>query len=85
MRQGLSRIAICGLLLIVSGVGCASSASSHMWAYPHANEDNITMRADDHRSSVARIIEIDRRGLIEDLDIFFLTDRPSRLTRWHTR
>ena len=27
----------------------------------------------------------DERALIDDLDLLFLTDRPSRLTRWLSR
>lgn len=85
MRQGLNRLAVCGLLLIASGLGCASSASSHMWIYSHKDQENLALSAEDHHHAVARIIEIDRRGLIEDLDYFFMTDRPTRLTRWHSR
>lgn len=56
-----------------------------MWIYSHKDQENLALSAEDHHHAVARIIEIDRRGLIEDLDYFFMTDRPTRLTRWHSR
>lgn len=88
MKQWFCRLAVCSLLLIasgVSGLGCASSGSSNLWMYPHKDQGNFALSGDDHRHAIARILEVDRRGLIEDLDYFFLTDRPSRLTRWHSR
>jgi hypothetical protein len=33
----------------------------------------------------ATVAEHDARALIEDLDLLFMTDRPSRLSRWHDR
>ena len=84
MNRSTCRIWVFSLLLVSLGFGCASSGGP-MWAYPHADHTNFTQEKDDHRQSVVRIIDHDRRALIEDLDYFFLTDRPTRLTRWHSR
>jgi hypothetical protein len=50
---------------------------------PHSNEANMAETPDEHYHRALRIESQRRRALIEDLDTFFLTDRPTRLTRWH--
>jgi len=40
---------------------------------------------DEHRERVSTIADQDARALVEDLDLLFMTDRPTRLTRWHGR
>lgn len=42
------------------------------------------MTKEEHNQAVIRIADQDRRAFIDDLDIVFMTDRPTRLTRWHT-
>lgn len=84
MIRKTQKLWLLGLLLILSGMGCISTNIA-MLAYPHANKINFSQEKDDHRQAIKRIIDHDRRALIEDLDYFYMTDRQSRLTRWHTR
>ncbi len=71
------------LLLTVSGLGCATR-SGLMLTYPHAKGTPLAQSSDEHYQSVSRIAAHDRRALVEDLDLLFMTDRPTRLTRWHS-
>ena len=53
--------------------------------YPHATEATLTESSRDHYQRVSSIARQDARALGNDLDLLFQTDRPSRLTSWHTR
>lgn len=78
---------VAGLGLVVLA-GCASTGGpdqSALWSYPQSGAETLTSTAADHRRQVARSLAYDRRGLIEDLDLLFLTERSSRLSRWHSR
>ena len=78
-----------GCLIVVTALtalglaGCASKTATLM-IYPHAISTNLTQSPHEHYQSVSSIAAQDRRALIDDLDIFFMTDRPTRLTRWVT-
>ena len=63
--------------------GCASKTATMIY-YPHATSANMTQTSREHYQSIANIVAWDRKALIEDLDMFFMTDRPTRLTRWTT-
>ena len=79
--------ALMACVLVLSG--CATWAQFQRdtvdWAYPHAAGESLSQTPEDHYQMAARISAHDARALVEDLDIFFLTDRPTRLTRWHGR
>ena len=53
--------------------------------YPHATIATLALSAHEHYLYVSNIAAQDERALIDDLDLLFLTDRPSRLTRWLSR
>ena len=53
--------------------------------YPHAHEATLTLTAEEHYQAISDVIRRDRIALIDDLDMLFMTDRPTRLTRWHDR
>jgi hypothetical protein len=67
--------------------GCASWADTQRATvslnYPHASGESLTQSSDEHYRQVSRVSAHDSRALMDDLDVFFLTDRPTRLTRWH--
>lgn len=77
------------VLCALAEAGCASWArsqeSSIEYYYPHLDSETLGMTAEEHRQWVKQISAHDSRALMEDLDLLFLTDRPTRLTRWHTR
>lgn len=81
-------MAACLLTTLVLS-GCASYGGVHegasAWAYPHARAATLAESPDDHYHRVAHILAVDRRALAEDLDLFFMTNRPTRLTRWQSR
>ena len=79
-----------GCMLVVTALtalglaGCASKTATVI-GYPHSTFANLTQSPHEHYQSVSSIAAHQRRALIEDLDIFFMTDRPTRLTRWVTK
>jgi len=68
-----------GLTICALATGCSSAA------YPHSRMDTLAQDPHEHEHSVSMSLEQDRRALAEDLDMLFMTDRPTRLTRWHSR
>jgi hypothetical protein len=80
-------IVAAGLLLVLTGCMAYTRAprATVLWHYPHATEANLTQSPHEHYQAISNIAEQDARGLIEDLDLLFQTDRPTRLTRWHSR
>ena len=79
-----------GCMLVVTALtalglaGCASKTATVI-AYPHSTFTNLTQSPHEHYQSVSSIAAQDRRALIDDLDLLFMTDRPTRLTRWVTK
>ena len=71
-------------LLALGGLGCQARATVPMF-YPHATKATLAQSAHEHYQYVSNIAAQDERALIDDLDLLFLTDRPSRLTRWLSR
>ncbi len=39
----------------------------------------------DHLHTISAVIDRDTRALFHDLDMLYMTDRPTRLTPWHDR
>ena len=78
-----------GLLIGCGLVGCASvmgcSTKTMATAYPHSRTETLGQDSHEHYHAVSMSAEQDRRALAEDLDLLFMTDRPSRLNRWHSR
>ena len=55
------------------------------WAYPHAHEPTLTQTSQEHSQAAYKVAYRDARALVDDFDLLFMTDRPTRLTRWHDR
>ncbi len=75
-------------LSVAAMVGCTSSRvprGAAYWAYPHAHEPTLTQTSGEHFHAVGDVAARDARGLIDDLDLLFQSDRPNRLSRWHSR
>ena len=78
-----------GCMLVVTvitalGMAGCSTNTGILMTYPHATSANMSQTSLEHYQSVADVVARDRRALIDDLDMFFMTDRPTRLTRWTT-
>jgi hypothetical protein len=83
--RGLGAAGGIGVALVAAG--CASDPQPSGVAlhlqYPHASTTTLAQSPHEHRQTVAHVKFIDSRALMEDLDILFMTERPTRLTRWH--
>ncbi len=75
--------AACLFVALIS-LGCAPRSTVTL-DYPHSTRATLTQSPHEHYQAISNIAAQDRRALIEDLDILYLTDRPGRLTRWHDR
>lgn len=53
------------------------------WFYPHSR--TLAEAPDEHRQRIARLLAIDKRAMAEDVDLLFMTERSTRLSRWHDR
>ncbi|MCO6438744.1 MAG: hypothetical protein J5J06_16745 [Phycisphaerae bacterium] len=67
-------------------MGCASRDKMQApWYYPHARMSTYTETPEEHSFRVYRVLQADKKGLAEDIDLLFQTERPTRLNRWHDR
>ncbi len=74
------------LVLILAGCAANRASQSKMvWLYPHAGGATLTQSSREHRQAISIVSDRDSHALIEDLGLLFMTDRPTRLTRWQTR
>ncbi len=74
------------VLIVAVAAACAGCmGSKHHWMYPHREMETLGETCDEHEHRVDRALDQDKRALAEDLDLWFQTDRPTRLTRWHAR
>jgi len=73
------------LLGVLFGLtGCIGR--SGVWLnYPHAGGETLGETSREHRERVSAVADQDAGAFVEDLDLLFMTDRPTRLTRWHGR
>lgn len=88
MARALRCLVIACLLAPMAIAGCAMNSPhnvSSAWLYPHATMQTAGEAPDDHHYRVARILSLDRCLLADDLDLLFMTDRSTRLSRWHSR
>ncbi|UCE58751.1 MAG: hypothetical protein JSU63_15060 [Phycisphaerales bacterium] len=80
-----SRWILAGCLIVtLVSAGCSTNPVV-MAEYPHAMSPTLGQSPHEHYQGISNIAARDRRALIEDLDLLFLTDRPSRLSRWHDK
>ncbi len=89
MRHWVGSTIILGALAVLMSSGCASPTRSHRWNillnYPHAEKGTLSMSSEEHFQEISNVADRDARALYDDLDLLFMTDRPTRLTRWHSR
>jgi len=82
--RGLLGIGWVGLLVFG---GCATGdqpSKSRTYFYnPFASQATMTKDSEEHYRQVAQSAHRDSRAIIEDLDLLFMTERSSRLNRWH--
>lgn len=86
LTQTMTLLGLVALLSATSGcMSTRAARSTVLWNYPHVTEPNLTQSPHEHYQMAASVADRDARALIEDLDLLFMTDRPTRLTRWHDR
>lgn len=76
-------LALCALGAILA-TGCSPATRTRLH-YPHSEQVTTGEAPAEHHARVLRGTSHDRRLLADDLDLFFMTDRPTRLTRWHAK
>lgn len=78
------RITFLALICVGFGAltfGCSTERVTKMRF--HSNNAGIGENPDEHYNRLFRQETHARRALVDDLDVLFLSERPSRLTRWH--
>lgn len=48
-------------------------------------QPTLSQTGEEHRQQVRSVWERDKAALMDDLDLLFQTDRPTRLTKWHDK
>ncbi len=84
------RCIVCGCVLLALVLpGCAAWAKIKNATvglnYPHARGETLARSPQERYQELSYIAAHEARSLVEDLDLLFLTDRTTRLTRWHDR
>ncbi len=87
-RSIIMMLAVCGLGLIV--VGCASMQRESIWRNQRyiagtTNTDTMTQTMSETVHGYRTIADQDARAFLDDIDMGMRRQRPTRLTRWHTR
>jgi hypothetical protein len=91
MMKWFARTAVLGAGVVVIGAsGCVQLAREQVVAQRTVEKGlildrTVTQSSEEHMHSLAGVVEHDARALVEDLDVFWQRDRPTRLTRWHER
>lgn len=80
------RMSVLGWCAVIAVAGGCSEKGRRMATsarYPHAGMESLSSTSAEHRQAGWAAAERDRKALAEDLDLLFMTDRPTRLTKWH--
>jgi hypothetical protein len=77
-------------LAVVVNTGCATlPAEGAYWrqvGFETVTTDTDAVQTPSDRQHTHRMaLRQDARGIVEDIDFIMLRERPSRLSRWHTR
>ncbi len=86
----LVRCTVLACLLVTLVIsGCSSWARTQRatlgWVNPHADGETLTQSPHEHYHSVSTMSDLDSRAIVDDLDLLFLTERSTRLSRWRGR
>jgi len=87
-RSHRTMLAVLGLGL--AATGCASTQREAIWWNQRyisqtTNTDTMTQTMSESIHRYDRIADQDARALLDDIDLALRRQRPTRLTRWHTR
>lgn len=77
-----------GVFALVAASALTSGCCARDWTWitdPHRSNEPLTQNCKDHKEYVNRIADHNSRAINDDLDLIFMTDRPTRLTRWQER
>jgi hypothetical protein len=89
MANSARYTAVCCVAVALLLSGCATWSATQRATvdlnYPHAKGELLGQSAEAHYHVVRGVSARDTHALVDDLDLLFLTDRPTRLTRWHDR
>ncbi len=83
--QRIARFGLLVLVLAAAGTAGCTSRASQLWVHSHRHGETLGQTSEEHNQWVIQMTDHDRRALVDDLDLVFMTDRPTRLSRWHSR
>jgi len=83
--RGVLAACALGALGLAGCAGPSGGAHESSWLHGPFYTATLSETPAEHAQRVRMVQERDRRALAEDLDLLFMTDRPTRLTRWHDR
>ncbi|MCB9849085.1 MAG: hypothetical protein H6817_00100 [Phycisphaerales bacterium] len=83
-------LGIAGLAMMVAGSGCGLGPSNDAyWDYRmqklFTQDTNSVQSSADRMHTLRQVADQDARAMVDDWDFVWMTDRPSRLSRWHNR
>jgi len=79
-----------GLAVLLSSIGCALIPTEQAY-WDYRFEKAVTQDTNSVQSSADRlhthrqVAAQDARAFVDDWDVVWMKDRPSRLSRWHNR
>lgn len=90
-RSAIGTLAVAASFLLLSG-GCSVGRTAArvgdagkvvmMW---QELGPTLTQSTGEHMHTISGVIDMDTRALFYDLDMLYMTRRPTRLTPWHDR
>jgi len=83
--QRIAKVGLLALLVVSTAVVGCTSRASQLWVQAHRYGETLGQTSEEHNHAVIEVVDQDRRALVDDLDLLFMTDRTTRLTRWHSR
>ena len=90
MRRTGVALLLVGCLLWAAGCSGAQMAKEGalIARYAHrgaTQSSTLTQSSAEHLHSLNGVVDLDAKGLLEDVDSFLQRDRTTRLSRWHER
>ena len=81
---------VLGASVLLGSLGCVQMSKEaiywHHTGTKAVSEDRtMTESYTEQMHRFTAVVDQDARGIIDDLDVLALRDRPTRLTRWHDR
>ncbi|MGB0717174.1 MAG: hypothetical protein ACPGXK_14945 [Phycisphaerae bacterium] len=80
---GFMGLIACAFTMVLS-TGCTDTQVV-VALNPHAGFESVSQSEEVHINTVKKVIRQDALAIVEDFDLLLMTERPTRLTKWHNR